>query len=275
MSEHGRTRPATARRQGANCPTGIRGEKRRQVYCGAEVPACGKGSRRRCKGITAHVVNSINWLNRRSRECAASLYRLVCAGPGEPMSVFDFFAGVTWLELSKVIFSSAFLLGFGAVVWKAIDWLRERWKEARERRESIKRLEIEAHNRSYSTLADDYSHFLELLLDYPHLGVAPLTPERTDLSADDQIRRNIFYDMVGSMCEQAWLDRELTADIANNQWPGWERFLISFIRKPSFRSYWKNSLAAGEYGSFDLRFEEYVGRLIATAELQQVKQTED
>lgn len=164
-------------------------------------------------------------------------------------------------DWAKMALKVAVALGIGTLIVFAIKWFLERAKEKREKIERFKQAQIEAHNASFRELSLAFERFLLEVLQYPHLGVLPGQDDRNDLSADDRARRGIFFDLIASMCERAWLEKDLTEDIRLYQWPGWDALLRSYARKPAFRSHWKTPVG----GNFDRRFEIYMRGVLAEA----------
>ncbi|WP_105403401.1 hypothetical protein [Neorhizobium sp. T7_12] len=137
-------------------------------------------------------------------------------------------------------------------------------KEARERAEKLAQDRIEAFNQAYNALSDRYFVFLSALAQYPHIGVQPpWTEAPNSLSAEDQARRSVLYDMVISLCEEAYLIKERADDIKLHQWPGWEDYIVALLRHDEFRDYLDLGRTDGGYGGFDSRFEAYLIGLIA------------
>jgi hypothetical protein len=124
------------------------------------------------------------------------------------------------------------------------------------RRDHVKEKEQE-FNSSYLTISDAYHRLLELSVEYPHLGIFPWQEEPADLSPDDLVRRDIFYEMMISIFERAYLERHKTPEISEHFWPGWETFLRRQIEKPSFRKYWGIFEGEGAFGAYDRRFEAF------------------
>lgn len=124
------------------------------------------------------------------------------------------------------------------------------------RRAHLKETEQE-FNSSYLTISDAYHRLLELSVEHPHLGIFPWQEEPADLSPDDLVRRDIFYEMMISIFERAFLERHKTPEITEHFWPGWETFLKRQIEKPSFRKYWGIFDGEGAFGAYDARFEAF------------------
>lgn len=124
------------------------------------------------------------------------------------------------------------------------------------RRDHVKEKEQE-FNSSYLAISDAYHRLLELSVEHPHLGIWPWQEEPADLSPDDINRRDIFYEMMLSIFERAFLERNKTPEISEHFWPGWETFLRRQIEKPSFRKYWGIFDGQAEFGSYDRRFEAF------------------
>jgi len=131
------------------------------------------------------------------------------------------------------------------------------------RREHVKAKEQE-FNSSYLAISDAYHRLLELAVEYPQLGIFPWQEEPVDLSLADLSRRDIFYEMMISIFERAFLERHKTPEITEHFWPGWEAFLRRQIEKPSFRDYWGIFEGEGAFGAYDKRFEAFARGLDAS-----------
>lgn len=147
------------------------------------------------------------------------------------------------------VFSLATALGtFIAIVVGVVELMKARRDHAN--------LKEEEFNSAYLAISDAYHRLLEMTIDYPHLGIWPWQEDVDNLSNDDRNRREMFYEMLISICERAWLERRKTTEIEDYFWPGWEVFLIKLLEKPSFRSHWEID-SGSTYGTYDKRFEDY------------------
>ncbi|TAW50611.1 hypothetical protein [Rhizobium leguminosarum] len=174
--------------------------------------------------------------------------------------------GDFWRQLWNA-FLSIGLFGALGLIWQAFNWLRERRKEAKEAAEAAEQEKIEANNDAYRSLNDSYFDFLRSVLAYPNLGVLPWMPASSHLSETDLARRGILFEMVTALCEQAWVLRNRTDEIAANQWPGWEGFIITLLEHPAYREHLDLDRLDGRYGGYDSRYEAYLTNLIASRNL--------
>ncbi|TCU02071.1 hypothetical protein EV132_1651, partial [Rhizobium sullae] len=83
----------------------------------------------------------------------------------------------------------------------------------------------------------------------------------------DEARRGVLFEMVTALCEQAWVLRDRTDEIAANQWPGWEGFIITLLEHPAYREYLDLDRVDGRLGGYDSRYETYLKSLINTRNL--------
>lgn len=176
------------------------------------------------------------------------------------ISIFG--SGSLWGQLWNAILSIG-LFGALGLIWQAFNWLRERRKEAKEAAETAEQEKIEAYNDAYRSLNDSYYDFLRSLLEYPNLGVLPWMPPTPELSEIDISRRAILFEMVTALCEQAWILRDRTHEIAAHQWPGWEGFIITLLENPVYREHIDLERVGGRYGGYDSRYETYLKDLMA------------
>ncbi|EPE98645.1 hypothetical protein [Rhizobium grahamii] len=177
---------------------------------------------------------------------------------------------VYWGDL--VVYVKALLsLGALGLLWEGFNWLRERRKEAREAAEAAEQARIDAYNDGYRSINDKYFSLLTTLLQYPELGVMPWMDTPDKMSSADRARRMLFYDMLTSIFENAWVNRARTTEIADFQWPGWERFIIAMLRWPSYREYIETDPTSEEFGGYDRRFENYLDELMAKYQVVPVK----
>lgn len=174
---------------------------------------------------------------------------------------------LSWLRLpwNDLVFYAKALISVGAIgtLWELFNWLRERRKEARESAEAAEQLRIEAYNDGYRALSDRYVALLTSLVQHPELGVLPWMDSAAKLSAADIARRSIYFEMLMSIFESAWVNRDRTDEIAKYQWPGWERFIISMLRSPHFREHVSKDPSSEEFGGYDQRFEAYLDDLLS------------
>jgi hypothetical protein len=114
----------------------------------------------------------------------------------------------------------------------------------------------------YQRLADEYSDFLQLVLQHPDLRLMGEPRPSTVFSEEQVERRNILFDILVSLFERAFIlvyeakmDRQ-TARL----WQSWEDWMREWCRRRDFRA----QLPALLHGE-DPDFSAYIGR-IATEE---------
>jgi hypothetical protein len=190
------------------------------------------------------------------------------------MDAFLSWFAVYWSDL---IFYVKALLSLGAlgILWEGFNWLRERRNEAKEAAAAAEQERIEAYNDGYRSINDRYFNLLTSLLQYPELGVLPWMDPPDKLTAADRARRTLFFDMLLSIFENAWVNRARTKEIADFQWPGWERFIIAMLRWPSFREYVNMDATSEEFGGYDQRFEAYLDVLMSKYDVVPVQNEHD
>jgi hypothetical protein len=163
-----------------------------------------------------------------------------------------------WTQLSFLFTALAgFLVG---VLIPSVTFLKELHKEREEDQLSVKH----ERDRYFSRTQDNYFRFLELVVQYPDLGVYSSEPDRTDLSPADQVRRAALYDMLFAIFEAVYRDSRETPELWVNSWPGWRAHLADYLRKPSFRDYWLQNTVGSETGfGLDRDFEKFVDDILA------------
>jgi hypothetical protein len=109
----------------------------------------------------------------------------------------------------------------------------------------------------YQRLSDEYSEFLQLVLQHPDLRIMS---RKTDLAlSEEQLeRRNILFDILVSLFERAFiLVYELHMDRKTARlWQSWEDWMREWCRRPDFRGQLP-VLLQGE----DPEFKAYIGRI--------------
>lgn len=148
------------------------------------------------------------------------------------------------------------LLATGAkLFWELAQFYRSLRKEAQERTASAEANRRRAYEMAYWRLEDRYLDLLTVNIKYPGMRVALTDDDATPVSEEDRIRRHIFYEMLFSLFERAYLDRDLTPDIREHQWPGWEEYIKSYMRKPSCRAEWERGTGFDTGYGLDERFQ--------------------
>lgn len=111
----------------------------------------------------------------------------------------------------------------------------------------------------YQLLSDAYNDFLRVVIDNPDLRLRSNAPT-PDLSAEQQERMLLIFDMLVSLLERAYLtayDADMN-DQQRRRWNSWEDFMREWIRRDNFY-YRLPELLRGE----DPEFAAYVRRVAA------------
>ena len=114
----------------------------------------------------------------------------------------------------------------------------------------------------YQRLADEYSEFLQLVLQHPDLRLMGRLPHPTSLRDEQLDRRNILFDILVSLFERAFIlvyEEHMNRQAAR-LWQSWEDWMREWCRRSDFREHLP-VLLQGE----DPDFSAYIGR-IATEE---------
>ena len=109
----------------------------------------------------------------------------------------------------------------------------------------------------YQLLSNAYNDFLKVVIDNPDLRLRSqsATP---DLSAEQQERMLVIFDMLVSLLERAYLTAwspRMTAE-QKRRWNSWEDFMLEWLRRDDFYVHLP-LLLKGE----DPEFVAYLGRL--------------
>jgi hypothetical protein len=97
----------------------------------------------------------------------------------------------------------------------------------------------QSRNHAYDGMHRDYLRFLELTLQYAHLGANSSQQEAENLNEQDKAMRHTLYEMLFSVMEQAYLNRTASPEIFENQWPGWDAYIRDYLERPSCRESWE------------------------------------
>jgi len=114
----------------------------------------------------------------------------------------------------------------------------------------------------YQRLADEYSEFLQLVLQHPDLRLMGSPSPATTLTDEQIERRNILFDILVSLFERAFIlvyEEHMNRQAAR-LWQSWEDWMREWCRRGDFREHLP-VLLHGE----DPDFSAYIGR-IATEE---------
>lgn len=87
----------------------------------------------------------------------------------------------------------------------------------------------------YQLLSDAYNDFLRVVIDNPDLRLRSNTPT-PDLSAEQQERMLVIFDMLISLLERAYLTAygEMMTPAQQRRWNSWEDFMREWLRRDDF-----------------------------------------
>lgn len=113
----------------------------------------------------------------------------------------------------------------------------------------------------YQLLSDAYNDFLRVVIDNPDLRLRSNAPT-PDLSAEQQERMLLIFDMLVSLLERAYLTAygPAMSESQKRRWNSWEDFMREWIQRDNFY-YRLPELLRGE----DPEFAAYVRRLAESA----------
>jgi hypothetical protein len=163
--------------------------------------------------------------------------------------------GISLPSWFVTVVASGFLVTAAKLFWELAQFYRSLRKEAQERIASAAADRRHAYEMAYWRLEDRYWELLSVNIRYPGMRVALTDDDATPVSEEDRIRRRIFYEMLFSLFERAYLDRDLTPEIRKHQWPGWEEYIESYMRKPSCRAEWSGGANYSTGYGLDERFQ--------------------
>lgn len=151
---------------------------------------------------------------------------------------------MTWMEWLE---AGSYIMTIVALPFAIVVFIHEQRKERVKEDEEI-----------YQRLADEYSEFLQLVLQHPDLRLMGEPQQAINLSDEQIERRNILFDILVSLFERAFIlvyevgmDRQ-----AARLWQSWEDWMRAWCRRADFRSQLP-SLLLGE----DADFSAYIGRI--------------
>lgn len=114
----------------------------------------------------------------------------------------------------------------------------------------------------YQLLSDNYQDFLKVALENPDLQLFS-DEETPSLTAEQQERLRIIFDMLISLFERAFLllydDR--MSDKQARRWHSWEDYMREWCSRADFRSHLPRLLRGEDPG-----FVRYMERLVATVD---------
>ena len=185
---------------------------------------------------------------------------------GQFIHSFDWLANYIYSSdwLTKLI-HWALSFGILAALWELVKWFREIRHQRGEDNEARRREENRKAQESYKSLEDKYFRFLELQLQYPDLGTRLYEPDKLPSNPQSKVRKEIIWEMLLSIFERVYLEREVSEEIFVNQWPGWKEYILEYLqRKPSLRELWnvRSDVDPTGYG-LDLRFQVFMDEILA------------
>ena len=129
------------------------------------------------------------------------------------------------------------------------------WREMRvERGNEAKEIE-QREDEIYVELSQQYSAFLEAVLAAPELDLMSISTEETHLSAAQQQKKFVYYEMLIALFERAYILLFEDGATGNTlrRWLSWEDYIKWWLKKPDFSAYVVDALE-GE----DPDFAKYV-----------------
>ncbi len=114
---------------------------------------------------------------------------------------------------------------------------------------------------SYNQMADKWSEFLALCLQYPDLGIAPLALSKPTALPPSRL---LLYSALIQLLNRSYVTyANAPAGIREDRYiGGWENYLVELLRQDEFHEAWD---LLGYY--YDQEFVDYVERLIEKPEL--------
>jgi hypothetical protein len=103
----------------------------------------------------------------------------------------------------------------------------------------------------YRNAIGRYQQFLQLALEHPKLGVTDHTEfprPKNELDDDEPVQRDILFDMLVSIMEEAYLAyRSRLTSYRNDQWQGWYDYYKLYCERPDFREFWFRIMGEGTW----------------------------
>jgi hypothetical protein len=140
------------------------------------------------------------------------------------------------------------------------------WRESRAERAN-ERKEIEQRDEeTYLRLSEQYAEFIESVLRYPELGLHPRLPAPVSLTAEQQARKLLFFEILIALFERAYI--LLHAESADPQgarrWQSWADYMRQWCEREDFREALADLLSGEdpEFAAYILELgEQSAGRL--------------
>jgi hypothetical protein len=125
------------------------------------------------------------------------------------------------------------------------------WREMRaERRNEQKEIE-QREDELYVELSQQYTAFLEAVLEHPELDLMGEAETPPQLTAQQGQQKRIYFEMLIALFERAYIllyEPNLTGDGAR-RWQSWADYMDWWLKKPDFKAYALANLA-GEDPAF-------------------------
>ena len=120
-----------------------------------------------------------------------------------------------------------------------------------------------AEQATYDALDERYLDWQRIAATHPRLDIGdhPRSGTKIKLTADELITRRCLYQILISTFERAFLMyRRAPSGLRVRQWRGWQEYIDSFCRRPSFiDAFFGGATPSVEYsGTFDRDFERYL-----------------
>lgn len=112
------------------------------------------------------------------------------------------------------------------------------WRESRAERDN-ERKEIEQRDEeTYLRLSEQYTEFVDSVLQYPELGLHPRLEPRADLAPDQQARRLLLFEMLIALFERAYilLHEDVLDPQGARRWQSWADYMEQWCGREDFRA---------------------------------------
>lgn len=112
------------------------------------------------------------------------------------------------------------------------------WRELRAERENEHTELEQREDEIYVRLSQEYSRFLEVVLQNPELDLLSELP-LDNLTPEQKKRREIYYEMLMALFERAFilLHEKQVTPTGSRRWASWADFFAYWLRRPGFRHY--------------------------------------
>jgi hypothetical protein len=129
------------------------------------------------------------------------------------------------------------------------------WRDARAERDNERKEFEQRDEETYLRLSEQYTEFLDAVLQYPELGLHPRLPAPSGLDAEQQARKLLLFDMLIALFERAFiLLYEDTLDAQGaRRWQSWADYIEQWCGREDFR----DALDALLFGE-DPEFARYI-----------------